>query len=143
MPVGKRKLSQKPADVARRIKMQAFRDMGLCSCGRSLDGETTGRCSSCLESNRSSHRRIRELVLAHYGGKCVCCGVTDYEFLAMDHKEGNGNQHRLSVSGSKKVLHYRWFIQNNFPPEFQIHCHNCNMAKGLYGVCPHKRARGN
>ncbi len=143
MPVGKRKLSQNSAAIALREKARTFRDAGLCRCGRALDNQDKSRCSSCLESDRASHRRIRELVLSHYGGKCICCGIDVYEFLAMDHKEGSGNEHRQSVTGSKKALPYRWFIQNNFPPEFQIHCHNCNMAKGLYGVCPHERDRGN
>jgi hypothetical protein len=143
MPVGKRKLSQTSDAVRFREKTRAFREAGLCRCGRTLDNQDKSRCLSCLESDRAIHRRIRELVLFHYGGKCSCCSIDIYEFLAMDHKEGNGNQHRQKVTGHKKALPYRWYIQNNFPPEFEILCHNCNMAKGLYGVCPHQSGRGN
>jgi hypothetical protein len=30
-------------------------------------------------------------------------------------------------------------ITNGFPSGFRTLCHNCNMAKGLYGTCPHER----
>ena len=30
-------------------------------------------------------------------------------------------------------------IKNNFPKGFQILCHNCNIAKGHYGKCPHEK----
>ena len=33
----------------------------------------------------------------------------------------------------------KWIIENNFPKGFQILCHNCNVAKGLYGECPHEK----
>jgi hypothetical protein len=26
---------------------------------------------------------------------------------------------------------------NEFPDGFQVLCHNCNLAKGYYGECPH------
>jgi hypothetical protein len=28
-----------------------------------------------------------------------------------------------------------------YPPGFRVLCHNCNMAIGLFGVCPHERGR--
>lgn len=140
MPVGKRRISEKPAAVYSRERARAFRQQNLCSCGRLLaEGKKT--CEDCIQRNKENHQRIRKIVLEHYGGCCVCCGVSEFEFLAMDHKEGNGNQHRLSVTGHKKAIPYRWYIQNNFPSEFQILCHNCNVAKGNYGVCPHQKGR--
>ena len=33
----------------------------------------------------------------------------------------------------------RWITKNNSPKGFQILCHNCNMAKGFYGKCPHQK----
>lgn len=56
-------------------------------------------------------------------------------FLCIDHIDGGGNKHRAEIKGD----FYRWLIDNNFPPGFQTLCHNCNMAKGLYGRCPHER----
>ena len=33
---------------------------------------------------------------------------------------------------------YRWLIKHKFPPGIQVLCHNCNLAKGYYGACPHQ-----
>jgi hypothetical protein len=83
-----------------------------------------------------NHRR-REVAIAHYGGKCACCGETMLEFLAIDHVNGGGDKQRLEVgSGS---LFVNWLINHNFPEGYQVLCHNCNQAKGYYGQCPHER----
>ncbi|KKK94812.1 hypothetical protein LCGC14_2679080 [marine sediment metagenome] len=75
-------------------------------------------------------RRIerKKLVLAHYGGKCVECGEDGWAKLAIDHINNDGSKHRkeLRESGS---TYYKWLIDNNFPDEFQILCHNCNWQK--------------
>jgi len=79
-------------------------------------------------------KRLR--VLNHYGDgspKCICCGEKEIKFLALDHKFGNGNEHRKMAKGNMCW----WIIKNNFPDMFQILCHNCNQAKGYYGACPH------
>lgn len=79
---------------------------------------------------------LRKLVLEHYGGKCACCGETRYEFLAIDHINGDGRIHRRSVPGSRIC---RWLRKNNFPEGFRILCHNCNQSLGHYGYCPHQK----
>jgi len=88
-------------------------------------------------------KEFREKCLIHYGGEdyhCNCCGEKTYEFLCLDHINGGGNEHRKSVSGKKQSggTIYRWLVKNNFPKGFQVLCHNCNLAKGFYGECPHK-----
>jgi hypothetical protein len=95
---------------------------------------------------KEKYRRDRREVLSAYGGKCACCGEDHYEFLAIDHIENNGKEHRAELArgtpsgkfGGDTVI--RWLRRNNFPPGFQVLCHNCNMAKSLYGECPHKTA---
>lgn len=86
---------------------------------------------------RENTRKLRLEVLSHYGGKCACCGENTYEFLALDHINNDGAKHRKenNISGSGI---YWWVKRNNYSNEFQILCHNCNQAKGLYGICPHK-----
>ena len=37
---------------------------------------------------------------------------------------------------------YRWLIKHKFPSGIQILCHNCNLAKGYYGSCPHQDPDG-
>ena len=82
------------------------------------------------------YKRLRVKVLNHYGHKCACCGEDRYEFLAIDHKNGDGNKHRKEIKGTNVCL---WIIRNDYPDDLQILCHNCNMAKTFYGVCPHKK----
>ena len=40
-----------------------------------------------------------------------------------------------------KTNFYFWLIKNKFPDpdEFQVLCHNCNMATKDGGICPHQR----
>jgi hypothetical protein len=88
---------------------------------------------------REWHRRQRETVIAHYGGRCACCGEDEFAFLALDHKDGGGTKHRneLGKRGNDMV---RWAITNGLPPIFRVLCHNCNQAIGFYGRCPHETA---
>ena len=89
------------------------------------------------------HIILRKEVITMYGGKCACCGETEYKFLAIDHINNDGASHRKLISNNKprwkiggaKIC--RWLKKHNYPNGFQILCHNCNMAKGFYGKCPH------
>ena len=78
----------------------------------------------------------RNKVLEYYGNYCHCCGENEIKFLSIDHINGGGTKHRKQIGGGGTSL-YLWLIKNNFPIGFQILCYNCNMAKGLYGKCPH------
>lgn len=77
-------------------------------------------------------------VLEHYGKQCACCGESKYEFLAIDHINNDGAEQRRSMPNIRGSKFMRWLILNNYPTNFQILCHNCNMAKGFYGQCPHQ-----
>ena len=83
-------------------------------------------------------QKFRNIVLNAYGNKCQCCGEITNEFLAIDHINGNGKKHKNDVVKNCGTQYYRWIIRNNFPKDLQILCHNCNMAKGFYGKCPHE-----
>ena len=65
--------------------------------------------------------------------ECNCCGESTLEFMSIDHINGGGYKHKKSIGGDM----YGWLIRNNFPKGFQVLCHNCNLAKGFYGACPH------
>lgn len=90
------------------------------------------------------HRERREQVLAAYGGACMCCGEREPAFLAVDHINGGGNAHRRSLNRNGKIVgssnFYRWLVNNGFPSDFQLLCHNCNFAKS-HGGCPHARRK--
>jgi hypothetical protein len=88
---------------------------GLCqTCHAKLDTDTR-RCSKCVAKNRKAMaayklrigdllrrkarertRRVRERVIAKYGGKCQCpgCGISQYEWLVIDHVNGGGCKER-------------------------------------------------
>jgi hypothetical protein len=96
--------------------------------------------------SRERARRIRVSVLSHYCGgdepHCACCGEKHLEFLALDHVNNDGAEHRRSMKrkGTSSSL-YDWVRANGYPPTFQVLCHNCNCAKGFYGSCPHEQER--
>ncbi len=87
-----------------------------------------------------SYRRQRDRVIQEYGSRCACCGETTKEFLALDHINGDGREHRKAVIGSGRGSSgfYSWVIRHKFPPDLQLLCHNCNSSLGYYGYCPHR-----
>lgn len=84
-------------------------------------------------AHRKYERKMRQEILDAYGGKCVCCGETRYEFLAFDHINGGGNKHIKEIG---RLV--RWLRKNNYPLGFRVLCHNCNMAMHHFKVCPHQ-----
>jgi hypothetical protein len=88
------------------------------------------------ETRLKWRKKIRDIIIAKYGGACCCCGETTPEFLVIDHtgcKRGNpATRHGCGV------VFYRWLIKNNYPKEgLQLLCNNCNASLGYYGYCPH------
>lgn len=81
----------------------------------------------------------KRIVFEHYGGKspkCSCCGEKEIKFLSMDHINGGGSKHRKEKNFSN--IYYQ-LIKEGFPEGFEILCYNCNLAKGFFGKCPHKK----
>ena len=109
------------------------------SCGK---GKRRVYCKQChCEREREKTRAARHVVLSHYSNgtfKCACCGEFAYEFLALDHTNGDGCKHRREIGTGSGVSYYKWFINNNFPAGFRVLCHNCNLAIAFYGQCPHQ-----
>jgi hypothetical protein len=91
------------------------------------------------EKSRDFKRHLKMEVLLSYGGKCACCGATDFEFLSIDHINNDGAEHRRQMgafrSNSKNI--YAWLKQHDYPEGFQVLCMNCNCAKAWFGYCPH------
>ena len=86
---------------------------------------------------RSERLLIKEIVHRHYSKglpKCACCGERQRAFLGIDHIEDGGRKHKKEIGGWMPG----WLFKNNYPPGFQILCHNCNQAKHILGACPHE-----
>lgn len=89
--------------------------------------------------NRERYRRMKAEILDFYGGECECCGERRWEFLAIDHVNGDGAQERRKMSPTCvfKKLH-RHALKGERLDGYRILCHNCNMSYAFYGYCPHQ-----
>jgi len=69
---------------------------------------------------------------------CACCGEKySHEFLSIDHIKGRKlHGHKTGFGG---IGLYHLLEKEDYPNGYQVLCHNCNFAKGKYGICPHKR----
>jgi hypothetical protein len=103
-----------------------------------LTSTEKGKDSAAKQKTTAAVKRqnLREETVEAYGGKCKCCGETESKFLGVDHIYNDGATHRDEL----KTDLYKWLKLNHFPKDrFQLLCHNCNFAKGLYGECPHRK----
>ena len=91
----------------------------------------------CKVIGKKYRVKLKKLVIKKYGGKCSCCGITDYEFLSIDHINGGGLKHLKEIKRKGGNSFYQWLKKKGFPPEFRLLCFNCNFAVGHYGYCPH------
>lgn len=109
----------------------------LChNCNLSLG--IYGYCPHKTEIRNEIDKK-RTIVLKYYGNKCECCGESNIEFLAVDHKKGDGaDEKRRGIEGHRLIGH---IIKNNFPNKYRILCHNCNTSCGVNGVCAHEKWR--
>lgn len=90
------------------------------------------------------NRQTKRDVIAALGGKCACCGEAAYEFLTLDHINGDGAAHRKLLSGkarSSSIRIYRDVKRRGCPTDqFRVLCFNCNCSIGCWGYCPHQRS---
>ena len=101
-------------------------------------------CKVCnTEHRKARFRQDRLAALLHYSrGElcCACCGETRLEFLALDHINDDGAAHRLELGPQAGRHFYAWLRKTGYTYQaLVVACHNCNMARALYGQCPHKR----
>lgn len=92
---------------------------------------------------------IRFECLQHYSGlevpECRCCKETMFEFLQLDHIDGDGAAHKkfmIQINGKNidgNALYYH-LKNNNFPnePRLQVLCVKCNFGKRIGKYCPHE-----
>lgn len=82
---------------------------------------------------------LRVKLYNHYGGRCACCGETDWHFLTIEHINGLPDRHRSSSGkrASPGVIMGR-IIQDGYPDYIELLCWNCNQARKQWGSCPHR-----
>jgi hypothetical protein len=77
--------------------------------------------------------------IAGYGGKCICCGEVYHEFLNLDHAiESRSEEQKRTGRIIHAIALYQKVIRENFPPQYELRCFNCNLALGFFGYCPHR-----
>ena len=96
-------------------------------------------CKYTYDSKRILAHRLKVIEL--YGGKCECCGETRYQFLCIDHQDGSTQFTRRAVSGGH--LYAELAKDTERRKGIVLSCHNCNMARAFYGICPHDFERQN
>ena len=84
------------------------------------------------EYQRKLAARYKKEFLSMYGNVCSCCGESEFEFLTIEHKEGQTKETRRTG-----LVAYRDAVKEYRPDLFEILCWNCNCAKGKLGYCPH------
>lgn len=115
----------------------------LCGqCGMPNTPESV-LCAICRQrrniNSKIQYIELKNDIIAHYGGKCVCCGELEYYFLGVDHINNNGAEERRTTKNGTGVIFYHWLKKNNYPNGYQILCHSCNQGKqSNKGTCPHQ-----
>jgi hypothetical protein len=85
-----------------------------------------------IRMNKAKEEGIKE-----YGSKCTCCNETQIEFLTIDHIYG------IKKENDKKRAKKLWIKLKKLgwpKDKYQLLCWNCNCAKGIWGICPHKES---
>ncbi len=94
--------------------------------------------ASCIRErakyNKQWRRRRKLESVAEYGGKCQVCGEENWEFLTVDHVNGNGTQHMRNLGTKGGTKFYGWLKRQGWPKDdYQLLCFNCNDSKGHVG----------
>ena len=90
-----------------------------------------------LARSKASCRKLRAAAIQTYGSRCACCGESELMFLAIDHTNSDGAAHRRETGHGSQF--YQWLKNHGYPKiGFRVLCHNCNLALGFYGECPHQ-----
>ncbi len=114
------------------------RTLGLCDRCKNPRVEGRTECIKCITRKAEYTKERRMAVFNLYGGKCECCGEDKFEFLTIDHVNGNGTTERRN---GFKIYHLRTklLLDGKPNPNYRVLCMNCNFALGIHGFCPHKK----
>ena len=92
------------------------------------------------EYRKKRNLKLKMQVLNRYSHdtpKCACCGENHFEFLTIDHINGDGSLFKTQHGRISGMNLYKQIIEKNYPKDLQILCFNCNRAKNNnIGLCP-------
>lgn len=84
------------------------------------------------EYQRGLTNKYKHAFLEMYGESCSCCGETIFDFLTIEHKQG-----QMKINRRTGLVAYRDAVKEYRPDLYEVLCWNCNCAKGKLGYCPH------
>ena len=117
-------------------------EQGLCwDCSQPVEPGKT-RCRGCLDrcaqAAKAADERLKQAVMAAYGGACACCGEDTLIMLTIDHVAQDGAEARRKGQRTGPGF-YRLLRKQGFPEGYRVLCWNCNTAV-FYSPdhrCPH------
>ena len=68
---------------------------------------------------------------------CIGCDEKHIEFLTLEHINGRKSMNHAPSLKAEKLC--RRLKRDGYPKGMQVLCWNCNFAKGVLGICPHKK----
>lgn len=135
----------KPVDAFTKSANRKTKYHGHCKACKAVFAKEWARNNREAVNARARDygQRMRAKLLEEYGGKCACCGETEPKFIALDHVNGGGTRQRYIGKNGRWTSSMKPIAiivkREGYPKDgrYQLLCHNCNSAKGFYGVCPH------
>src|SRR5881409_2535127 len=110
-----------------RVRMcHKWRNKICTSCYRQYHRERYHhRKPEYLQRMKAARKLLKERVVEGYGGRCVCCGETQIEFLTLDHIVPVRRQ-RTGQNGTCGHSLYQKLLREGFPKDnIQLLCYNC------------------
>jgi hypothetical protein len=128
--------------AAQRRRVARKMAAGMCRCGRPRVPHRMS-CPACTQSRKAATARyltgLKAAAIAHYGGRCACCGESTPEFMTFDHVRGGGSAHRAKDPTANRMP--LWLKSHRYPKGFRLLCANCNQATANGKPCPHAALR--
>lgn len=132
----------KPQCEFHRCRYQGIRS-ACKACEKARKG--TKRKGQVKQQQRRQARAAKSLMLEKFGKVCACCGESRPMFLCLDHKHGDGSEHREFLKQMRMPTggqhFYKLIVDTGSTDDFQVLCLNCNFAKGKDRICPHELER--
>lgn len=141
-----------PCGHERTVENSYFHASGARRCRTCTNEKSKQRKAFSTERGRAVrnryakeyNKRLRLEMISAYGGKCACCGESEYTFLTLEHLGGGGNHERAKYgngrnSGSAGMKILARLRREGWPKgKYTVLCANCNMATKLGRTCPHQ-----
>ena len=85
---------------------------------------------------KAKRQRCRLVIFERYGGRCACCGLSDYRWLTLHHKNRDGGVERnhQKLNSANRLYH---FIKQPKRDDLELLCYNCHRSLDFFGCCPH------